>query len=224
MRYFTFFLALTFLVGIHQLTKAQISISPNPVNQEVDPQEFDVVGKSLVKNESARLASFKWERTILEMSADWACAVCDVNLCYTPTVNTAEFDLEGGEEGTLDVHVYPGGFEGAAIVHIVVTDLANDEITETGIFLFNQTTSTVERINDKIKIYPNPVSTELYIDQTSNKVDKVELLNIQGQVLLSQTMFDTNLVHIGHLPSGNYLVRMYAADGNALSVNLLIKQ
>jgi len=224
MRFYTFLFALTFMVTIHQLTKAQISITPNPVNQVVDPEEFDVVAKSLVKNESARSSNFRWERTIVEMTEDWACAVCDVNLCYTPSVSTADFELGGGEEATLDVHVYPGGFEGSAIVHILVTDLSNPEIRETGIFLFNQTTSTIERINNKIKIYPNPASSELFFEFSENQIEKIEVLNIQGQVLLSQQMFGSNTLHIGHLPSGNYLVRMFGTAGKSLSLNLLTKQ
>lgn len=225
MRYFNFILALAFLTGLHQLSKAQISITPNSVVlDEVDIEEFDVVAHSIFRNESNRPGTFVWKRTVLEISEDWTTAVCDVNTCYNPVVNTAEFDLGAESEGILDVHVYPGGFEGAAIIELLVYDITNEANEAKGYYYFNrQATSTVERINNKLKIYPNPVSDQVFIEAESGIVDFVEIHNIQGQVVHAQKMFSGNNLYVSHIPSGNYILRMFDKDNNPLSVNLLVK-
>lgn len=226
MRFFNFILAIAFLTGLHQLSKAQISITPNTVViEEVDIEEFDVVAHSIFKNESNRPGTFVWERTIMEISEEWTTAVCDVNTCYNPVVSTAEFDLEAESEGILDVHVYPGGVEGGAIIKLLVYDITSEENEAIAYYYFNrQSTSTVERINNKIKTYPNPVSDQVFIEAESNLVDYVEICNIQGQVVHAQKMFSENSIFIPHIPGGNYILRMFDKDKNPLSVNLLVKQ
>jgi len=217
---------MAFLTGLHQLSKAQISITPNTVIvDEVDFEEFDVVGHSMFKNESNRSGTYIWERTVIEMTEGWNTAVCDVNICYSPAVGSAEFSVEAESQGILDVHVYPGGIEGSAIIQLRVYDTTNEENEVIAYYYFNQLpTSTVERINNKIRIYPNPVSDQLFIDSNSELVDFIEIHNIQGQVVHAQKMFSGNCLLVSHIPGGNYILRMFDKDRRPLSVNLLIKQ
>ena len=222
-----YLLAACCMIAIHQLSKAQITIVPaTVVVPEVDPEEFDVVGKSMVKNTSARPSVFIWEREVLNITEGWATAVCDLNACYPPNVNSAEFNLDANEEGILDVHVYPDGIEGSATIRVKVSDKANPEVNFTATYLFNQTNNvtTVERITNAIRTFPNPTQDWLTIDYTeAPNVHQIELVNMKGQSVLNQVLFGSNQIHISHLPTGSYVARLYNADGKVISANLIAK-
>jgi hypothetical protein len=228
-KFLPYLLAACCMITIHQLSKAQITIVPSTVVvPEVDPQEFDVVGKSIVKNTSSRGSIFVWEREILSITEGWATAVCDLNACYPPNVNTAEFNLDAGAEGILDVHVYPDGIEGSATISVKVSDKLNpEEVNFTAIYIFNESSTsvpTVEKITNAIRLFPNPAHDWLSIEQTEAvKVHQIELINMKGQSILNQVLFGSNQIHINHLPTGKYIARLFNADGALLSANLISK-
>ena len=137
---------------------AQITITPIPVVVEgVAADAFEGIGHSTVKNLAGQLKSFTWERNVLEITDGWESAVCDKNQCYLPHVNSMSFELGPAEEGLLDVHVYPMGVEGSAVIEVTVTDDNNANQNATGVYYFNTTPSgTLDVQRDRFRVYPNP--------------------------------------------------------------------
>jgi len=180
--------------------------------------EEDVVAKGFIKNESDQEVTVMWSRNVVQLTDGWDTAVCDKNLCYVPNYGaTSEADgtnlvLAAGEESNFDIHVYPNGLEGAAIVELTATDVSNAENTVTGTFRFNQATTSTFSINKPdLKIYPNP--TVNYISLSDSEfVDRLVIYNIVGRRV---KMFDANYNNqydVIDLPTGMYLVRL--VDGN----------
>lgn len=58
-------------------------------------------------------------------------------------------------------------------------------------------------------IYPNPTKSKIYIEQKKEELDKVELINIQGEIL--QTWENENEMDLSSYPSGIYYVRISAS-------------
>lgn len=192
--------------------------------------EDDVTAKGFIKNESDQTITVKWKRNVVQLTDGWDTAVCDKNLCYTPTYGeTSEADgtnlvLAAGEESNFDIHVYPNGLEGSAIVELTATDVTNAENTVTGTFNFNQeTTSTFSLAKPDIKIYPNP--TVNYISLSNEEyVERLAIYNIVGRRVKLFNANYSNQYDVVDLPTGMYLVRLIGENDKTIKTVRLSKK
>jgi len=195
--------------------------------------EDDVTAKGFIKNESDQTITVMWKRNVVQLTDGWDTAVCDKNLCYTPTYGeTSEADgtnlvLAAGEESNFDIHVYPNGIEGTAIVELTATDVSNAENTVTGTFTFNQetstSTSTFSIAKPSIKIYPNPTTN--YISLSNEEyVKRLAIYNIVGRRVKLFNANYSNQYNVVDLPTGMYLVRLIGADDRTIKTVRLSKK
>ncbi|MDX6181142.1 T9SS type A sorting domain-containing protein [Flavobacterium sp. Fl-77] len=74
----------------------------------------------------------------------------------------------------------------------------------------------------KVAIYPNPVSTTLYLTDPEQKIEKVILYNIAGTVVKSVGNNIEN-IDVSALTSGNYILKLINKDGSSTS-QVIIKK
>ena len=191
--------------------------------------EDDVTAKGTIKNIGDTTVTVKWKRNVIALTDGWETAVCDKFLCYLPNIEeTPDADfylvLEPGGESNFDVHVYPFGMEGAAIVEVTATDVNNPENTITGRYEFNQnTTSTTTVYKPEIKIYPNP--TVNFISLTdSDYVERLVIYNIVGRPVKIFNANYSNLYNVIDLPTGMYLVRLMDENDKTIKTVRLSKK
>jgi hypothetical protein len=79
-----------------------------------------------------------------------------------------------------------------------------------------------EKEMDRIKIYPNPASTEIYIDVTgsNNQIENLRIVSIHGQVLIQSRKADR--INISALTEGVYILQIELAGGVQESKRILI--
>ena len=77
----------------------------------------------------------------------------------------------------------------------------------TPVILSSITTPSV--FYEKIKVYPNPTNQILNIE-TEGRFDKVQLVNIYGQIALNQK--EKNALNVAHLPNGIYFLHVFEAS------------
>lgn len=65
--------------------------------------------------------------------------------------------------------------------------------------------------NEKIFVYPNPVSNILYVSDPNQKVEKILIYNISG-VLVKTVQKGTETIDISQLSTGTYLAKIYTAE------------
>ena len=82
--------------------------------------------------------------------------------------------------------------------------------------------SLTEEVPDRIKIYPNPASTDFYIDLTgsNNQIENLRIVSIHGQVL-KQTR-KAGRINISTLSEGVYILQIELAGGEQISKGVLI--
>jgi hypothetical protein len=75
---------------------------------------------------------------------------------------------------------------------------------------------------ERIKIYPNPASTEIYIDFTgsNNQIENLRIVSIHGQVLNQSRKADR--INISALSEGVYILQIELADGKQIRKRVLI--
>jgi hypothetical protein len=224
MKHFNILTSIAFALTLAFSANAQVSISPNPVTVPIGNFGIaDVVAHSEVTNNASATAEFVWSRTIVFMTTGWDNAVCDRNQCHFITVSEAPFFLDAAETETLDVHCYPNGIPGWAVIEVKVTEMGNESNFDIGTYYFNTATSVSERLTNAIAVYPNPVSDILFIE-TANLVHRMDFFGMDGKLIDSKMIFGKNSVEVGNLATGTYVLRMLDKDGFQVSSNLIVKQ
>jgi hypothetical protein len=202
----------------------QVNLEPNPSSVSDFPQDqADVAAYATFTNEAESEKTFTWTLQEVEVTEGWETALCDVNLCYLPTVSSETFTLGAGESGAMDVHVYPNNIEGSAIIEVLIVEDADTSNEITGLYLFNQTSSVPERLSENIKVYPNPAVNEIRIDEPQ-KVQRIEIFDIQGKTVKNVQTNGNGIVDVSTIPSGNYILRLYDRENEQVSSNLMMKE
>lgn len=204
--------------------QAQVSINPPVVvKNNILASDADVAAKSMVKNSSMSTKTFKWERRIMQMTEGWFTAVCDKNQCYLPSVSSREFTMGADEEATMDVHVYPSGIEGSAIIEVTVTEVGDTTNKAIATYYFNQSPSNAqEAVPQQIRVYPNP-SQGLFTVSANNIATRLEVFNLAGQRVKTFEFSNDNWYDIHELPRGTYFVRLIDRSSRIVVTRLLNK-
>ncbi|MEO0042095.1 MAG: hypothetical protein RL329_1543 [Bacteroidota bacterium] len=214
MKYFLPFLACLVLC-IQTAQTQNVTISPNPASKAVHADSADVFAHTVVKNNATSSKTFRWERTIRSATMGWDIAICDKNLCYLPSVSTRDMTLSAGEEGRMDVHIYPNRVVGAAVIEVKVTEVGNNSNTSTCIYYFNTPVGTKDLMNkaSNLRIYPNPVVDHFSIIDDNDIVETIAIYNMIGRQVRTFKTSEEAKYSIGDLPDGMYLIRFYSANG-----------
>lgn len=201
-----------------------LTITPSPVVVNgVMPADFEGVGHGEIINGFPQVKNLRWNRNVLEITTGWTTAICDKNQCYTPQVGNADFTLGPAERGLMDVHVYPNGIEGSAVIEVSVVDLANANNTAVGLYYFNTSpSSTDEPTAVRVKVYPNP-SDGLFTIKGDKQINEVQIFSLTGQMVRSFRYNDGQWYNITDLPKGTYLVRLTDRGGQQLTTKLMNK-
>jgi hypothetical protein len=211
-------------VGFLFAVNAQTVITPTQVAvEDIASSDFEGVAYSFIQNQSAFDKNFIWERNVIDISDGWTSAVCDNVQCHFEWVNSAQFFLQAQGEGNIDVHAYPNDNEGGAIIEVIVRNATNPNDNATGTYYFNQALSSGERITNKLSIFPNPATDHLVIEE-GDKVNRIEFFDISGKLIKEVQSQGSQTIDLSDLPEGSYIVRLWDAQNEALSSNVLIKR
>lgn len=205
---------------------AQITIDPNPVYlDDIDITTFDIVAYGSITNDADVAKTFTWNRTELEITDGWETAICDPNVCYGYESNVPDdyFTLQPGESDTWDFHLYPFNTEGAAIVRVIVSEVGNFSNNQTAMYYFNQFVGVAEVLDEAIKIFPNPATDVIRIEN-GYEVQQLEMFDLTGKKVMETTVNNSNTIAVNHLPAGTYIARLFDNSGAQVSSNVLIKK
>ena len=75
------------------------------------------------------------------------------------------------------------------------------------------------------KIQPNPAQSNITLSDTNTFNGKIEILNLLGEIVLSETLFENNnpSINVDQLKNGVYFIRYYDNETKTYSTNKLIK-
>jgi len=86
--------------------------------------------------------------------------------------------------------------------------------------LGNLTTGIKETQNSNISVFPNPVSTTLYLSGLTQN-STVSVFDLSGKLLINKSVF-TNQIDVAKLATGIYTIRI--ADKNSITSKVFVKQ
>jgi hypothetical protein len=214
-------IALLSQLGLHAQS---FTINPSPViEMGIQSDDFEGIGKSFITNGFPVVKNVTWTRNVVEISEGWLTAVCDKNQCYEPPTGSESFSFGPNEEAPLDVHAYPQGNDGSAVVEIVVADDTNGDNNVSALYYFNtQPSSTRNLTRQPVKVYPNP-SNGLFSIKGLKQIGQVEVYGLTGSKVRSFQYGDGQWYDITDLPRGTYLVRLIDRSGQQLVTKMINK-
>ncbi|MDC0230851.1 T9SS type A sorting domain-containing protein, partial [Aureispira] len=137
---------------------------------------------------------------------------CILDTMHVALVND-EISVNGGVEPFTILTDTTGN-----ICTVTVTDF-NGCISTTEFITLNLSNKDIETI----RIYPNPSSTEIYIDMTGSRsqIEHVQIVSISGQVL-RQYAYTDNIIDVSTLKAGLYILQIELADGAQINKRILV--
>jgi hypothetical protein len=154
----------------------------------------------------------------------WAYTLCDLNTCFTtsssiPNTATDLVDPSGG--GAFNLTIHYNQKPGSGIIQIALWDVNEPSNQDTILFSVDATRLSVENNNFEgisLKLYPNPSSDYINIQQASNTgfiPAKAIITNAQGQIVQTASLIGLSDAHlpVHNLPQGVYYLSLKDASG-----------
>lgn len=182
--------------------------------------------ESHVVNATSNNINGRWTREVISMPQEWCASVCDNNLCYLCSKDSANLDLTVSESSIIDVRFWPNGVPGTGIVKVCYKDVLDPSINTCAIFILTlNTTSTDNTISATVDpvIYPNPATENISITQ-AEVVSRVELMNIVGKKIKTIETNGISKLDINDLRSGMYLVNLIDNNNKVIKTVRLLKE
>lgn len=220
-----------FFILLGGMATAQTSFtwSPNDtIIQDVNP---DLYTEILIEQINTSGDTLELGIEVVKNSIDpsWDGMICLQGLCLgeiRPEGFTSQMTPISGEiNGYTKLTVYPAGGTQSGELRIRVFNINNPTDGDTCTWIVNSVPSVgVNEIeSNTCLVFPNP-STEFVNIESGSEFDKIEVLDLQGRILVSQKVSKTSSfqLNISKLKSANYIVRLFNGQEVLNSKNLSI--
>lgn len=203
------FLASVFflLSGLYSLSGQTFSPLPGPLlEKEV---AFGQANECYIffDNPSGDSLQLRWRLISESKPSAWIIDLCDYGLCYTgiPPSGTMNpvFD---SIQPYLKLIVQPGDTPGAAWLWFNVFEKGNPDNALDVYFSLHTpgTSATASPQTESFKVYPNPASEVLFVENNTERAEKMVIVNAFGRKIWEQTTAagEQKLINLHSFPEG----------------------
>ncbi len=172
----------------------------------------DVYGHTKVRHTGIGSETIKWVRTDNTLpDAEWTSAVCDIISCRGPQEDTGSFQISGDDSGVLSFHFYPKNIRGNGSMTVKFYR-ADNPLEFSEVVIICQAWKELSLNNESagsFLVYPNPGKDQLLI-QSTFATAKIEILDLNGRVVLTTQYEAGKTIDISALSSGLFTIRLVA--------------
>lgn len=210
--------------------------SPPFINSNDTGYFADVVDTGFVTNMTSSAIRIKLQRIAVNLPSGWQTAICDINACYPPEIDTAVANYPPGTS-EVTFHFYTHSVFGQGTMTIKALKVSNPTENYTLTFGARLNPLGIKQISSIVKDfklnqnYPNPFNPETKIGFSIPKSNYVDLrvydiLGREVKTLLSRQLnageyeieFDAH-----NLASGMYYYRLQSGDNVSVKKMTLVK-
>lgn len=215
-------------LGLFGIASGQTSfnITTNSVWTIASSLEDDVEGLITISNPTASTQTIKWERTVLNITSGCQTQVCDLNLCYIPSVSTKTFDIAAGASGDILMHFLNTDMNpnATALAQLKLSNLNNPADSVIVTFLFTpETSGTKDLPAATVKMFPNPATDYFRLDQ-AEAVSRMRLFALDGREVARFTAVPGETYSLAAVPVGSYVLALEDKNGRVFQALELAKQ
>jgi|GEM_PF-6550363 len=170
--------------------------------------DFEIISTSYFINNGTD-STFVWQR-ISNIPSGWDNTVCDINQCYGENVDSAQFILAKGDSFNMKANFYANDIDGFGCIILHIISLTNRNDTVTKQFCATTALSTgPSTLLNQLTLFPNPASNDLHVELKDGGLFDLQIVDLTGRVLLSQTDNNGNeVIDISNLKKGVYSVQV----------------
>lgn len=137
------------------------------------------------------------------------------NSISSPTIAT----LSGNQ---LPADIYSSNTEGQMYISFKIT--SNEPRPRLAVKVGCATPTSLETLPVKeVKLYPNPASDIVYIQDAVNNYERVVVSDLNGKIMMDQLLTGDNQVNVNQLENGVYMIKLYTKS-EVMTAKLLIQR
>ena len=81
--------------------------------------------------------------------------------------------------------------------------------------------SEAEVWNPELTVYPNPSNDAFYIDGDIYDIERIELIDLQGRILMTEFNVQ-GPISTFNLPNGIYLLKAYSSENQSIQKKIIV--
>lgn len=221
-KYLTLLISSTFFAASFAQT---YSISPVKIFKEkIDVTKGFLAFDIKIKNETAKPMRIEWNTLLVSVPTGWDFSICDYGVCYITIPDSARMKLvEPGKEGFIKLDIFPNGIAGNCNMLFKIRDSANASVTDTIGFDINGVIGTgiADAQSAGVSIYPNPVSSQLFVNTGRREPMQFALYDFTGKLTRSGSLNLQSVVDLAGLQAGIYSLILVEATGERMQHRFL---
>lgn len=187
----------------------------------------DVEGHTTIHNLTNATQTIRWDRINVDTTAGCQSQVCDLNLCYLPTVSTKTFNIAPNATGNLIMHfLNPNAIEGAyGVIHLKLTNVNVPSDTTNIVFLFTSDLSDAKDLNlaTRVSVFPNPATDHFQLGNAGN-VHRMRLFSLDSREVARYNAVQGGTYSLAGLPAGSYMLALEDKNGRIFQSLEVVKQ
>ncbi len=153
--------------------------------------------------------------------------ICDINLCYIPSVSTRTFVLEPNATGNIIMHFLNyDSIEGAAgVIRLKMTNEAVPADSATVTFLFTSALSSTDNPLPmaNVKVFPNP-ATDYFMLENADAVQRIRLYSLDSREIARFTATPGARYSVAEQAAGAYIIVLEDQEGRVFQAAELVKR
>ena len=197
---------------------AQIVLTtPDTIAASGNASQFEIVGYGGVVNQGSSAVNLRWLRVGSQLPTGWSHTICDLNSCYPPFVDSADFTLNARDTSNLDGHFYPNGQAGAGYQRIRLSVLPANTPLMVVTFIASTATSTTQTLFSA----PNQAAWKLAGKELILAIEEglsqnmLRIMDQSGKVCYQTPITDSvKRISLDTWPSGVYTAVLERAMGS----------
>lgn len=186
-------------------------LTPDTMRVSGAASQFELVGYGQIANTGVTPLNVRWKRASSQLPSSWTCTVCDLNNCFPPFVDSADFVLPARDTANLDGHFYPNNQAGSGYQRISLRNLASPStiqyITYIGSTLGSGQLMLTHTGN---QVDWRRVGQQLWISLPDHYVGSaLQILDMNGKIIRSFIVTEpVQATDLQGLPSGVYIANL----------------
>lgn len=171
--------------------------------------------------------TYRWTRTVVNITSGCETQVCDINLCYTPPVSTRTFDLEANATGPMTMYFlnYDSIAGASGVLHLKMTNVNVPTDSAVVTFLFTSPLSSTDNPLPKadVKVFPNP-ATDYFLLENAEAVHRIRLFSLDSREVARFTATPGERYSVADQPTGAYILVLEDQQGRVFQAAELVKR